>query len=92
MKLSGQSAPEEEVKFNLDSGNPCGNPAKRMSTIINKKNDLGKNGMRMNAEVDQDIINALGQSQQCGSTWAGLGWAGLAGLGGPGPGLDTANI
>ena len=48
-----------------------------MSTIINKKNDLGKNGMRMNAEVDQDIINALGQSQQCGSTWAGLGWAGL---------------
>ena len=46
----------------------------------------------MNAEVDQDIINALGQSQQCGSTWAGLGWAGLAGLGGPGPGLDTANI
>ena len=31
----------------------------------------------MNAEVDQDIINALGQSQQCGSTWAGLGWAGL---------------
>ena len=54
-----------------------------MSTIINKKNNLGKNGMRMNAEVDQDIINALGQSQQCGSTWAGLGWAwlGWAGLG-----------
>ena len=20
------------------------------------------------------LINALGQSQQCGSTWAGLGW------------------